>query len=80
MPNLTVRRYPTPLGVESGELMLRRLAEQGAITVHDADPEVVGPAPARGEAELIRAEVDDETVEELRRPIDPGTAPEFGRA
>ena len=36
MPSLTVWRFPTPLGVEAGELQLRRLEEQGALTVHDA--------------------------------------------
>jgi uncharacterized membrane protein len=36
VPNLTVWRYPTPLGVDAGELHLKRLEEQGALTVHDA--------------------------------------------
>jgi len=36
VPNLTVWRYPTPLGVDAGELHLKRLEEQGAIRVHDA--------------------------------------------
>ncbi|MGY2701254.1 MULTISPECIES: DUF1269 domain-containing protein [unclassified Nocardioides] len=36
MPSLTVWRYPTPLGVDAGELLLRRLEEQDALTVHDA--------------------------------------------
>lgn len=144
MPSLTVWKYPTPLGVDAGELLLRRLEEQGALTVHDAvaviwmpgadRPEVrrvrhrtagaagkgsfwgalvgtlvlaprggrggrgerggrgvpaaprrragrdrrrpaaradardvVGPALARSEGELIHAEMDDETAEELRR-------------
>jgi uncharacterized membrane protein len=36
MPSLTVWRYPTPFGVDTGELHLKRLEEQDAITVHDA--------------------------------------------
>jgi uncharacterized membrane protein len=36
VPSLTVWRFPTPLGADSGELRLKRLEEQGAITVHDA--------------------------------------------
>ena len=36
MPSLTVWRYPTPLGVDAGELLLKRLEEQHALTVHDA--------------------------------------------
>ena len=161
MPSLTVWRYPTPLGVDAGELLLRRLEEKGALTVHDAvavtwmpgadrpevrrvrhrtagaagrgtfwgalvgtlvlapvagaavgattaavvarlrhagvpdetvdallgamtpgtsalfvvtsdaDPAVVGPALAAGEAELIHADMDDETEAELRRLLDP---------
>ena len=161
MPSLTVWRYPTPLGVDAGELLLRRLEEKGALTVHDAvavtwmpgadrpevrrvrhrtaaaagrgtfwgalvgtlvlapvagaavgattaavvarlrhagvpdetvdallgaltpgtsalfvvtsdaDPAVVGPPLAAGEAELIHADMDDETEAELRRLLDP---------
>ncbi len=29
-------RYPTPLGVDAGELRLKSLQERGALTVHDA--------------------------------------------
>jgi uncharacterized membrane protein len=36
MPSLTVWQYPTPLGVDAGELHLKRLEEQGALTIHDA--------------------------------------------
>jgi uncharacterized membrane protein len=36
VPDLTVWRYPTPLGVDAGEVRLKRLVEQGALTVHDA--------------------------------------------
>ena len=36
MPNLTIWRFPTPLGVDAGELRLKRLEQQGALTVHDA--------------------------------------------
>lgn len=36
MPSLTVWQYPTPLGVDAGELHLKRLQEQDALTVHDA--------------------------------------------
>ncbi len=36
MASLTVWRFPTPLGVETGEIALARLQEQGAITVLDA--------------------------------------------
>lgn len=36
MPSLTVWHFPTPLGVDAGELALRRLVEEDAITVHDA--------------------------------------------
>lgn len=36
MPTLTVWHFPTPLGVDAGELALRRLEEEDAITVHDA--------------------------------------------
>lgn len=36
MADLTVWRYPTPLGVDAGELRLKGLVERGALTVHDA--------------------------------------------
>src|SRR6478735_785158 len=36
MPSLTVWSYPTPLGVDAGELHLKRLVEQDALVVHDA--------------------------------------------
>lgn len=36
MPDLTVWRYATPLGVDAGELRLKSLVEQEALTVHDA--------------------------------------------
>jgi uncharacterized membrane protein len=36
MVSLTVWKFPTPLGVDAGELRLRRLEELKAITVHDA--------------------------------------------
>jgi uncharacterized membrane protein len=36
LPSLTVWRYPTPFGVDAGEVRLRRLQEQDALTVLDA--------------------------------------------
>jgi uncharacterized membrane protein len=36
VPDLTVWLYPTALGVDVGELRLKRLVEQEALTVHDA--------------------------------------------
>lgn len=36
MAALTVWRYPTPFGVDEGELHLKVLVEQGAVVVHDA--------------------------------------------
>jgi uncharacterized membrane protein len=36
VPTLTVWRYPTPLGVDAGELHLKALEERGALRVHDA--------------------------------------------
>ena len=36
MTSLTVWRFPTPLGVDAGEIALARLQEQHAITVLDA--------------------------------------------
>ncbi|MEP9362924.1 DUF1269 domain-containing protein [Nocardioides sp. CN2-186] len=36
VPSLTVWSYPTPLGVDAGELHLKRLVEQDALVVHDA--------------------------------------------
>jgi uncharacterized membrane protein len=34
--SLTVWRYPTPLGVDAGELRMKSLQEKKALTVHDA--------------------------------------------
>ncbi len=36
MVSLTVWRYPTPLGVDAGELRMKSLQEKQALTVHDA--------------------------------------------
>jgi Protein of unknown function (DUF1269) len=36
VPTQTVWRYPTPLGVDAGELHLKALEERGALRVHDA--------------------------------------------
>lgn len=36
MPDLTVWLYSTPLGVDAGELRLKRMVEQEVLRVHDA--------------------------------------------
>lgn len=51
MPNLTIWRFDTPLGVDSGELRLKRLEQQGAITVHDATAVIWMP---RAEKPVVR--------------------------
>ena len=54
MPSLTVWRYPTPLGVDAGELLLRRLEEQGALTVHDAVAVIWMPGADEPEVRRVR--------------------------
>jgi uncharacterized membrane protein len=54
MPSLTVWRFPTPLGVEAGELQLRRLEEQGALTVHDAVTVIWMPGAEQPEVRRVR--------------------------
>lgn len=54
MPSLTVWKYPTPLGVDAGELLLRRLEEQGALTVHDAVAVIWMPGADRPEVRRVR--------------------------
>jgi uncharacterized membrane protein len=54
MPSLTVWRYPTPLGVEAGELLLRRLEERGALTVHDAVTVIWMPGADQPDVRRVR--------------------------
>ena len=54
MPSLTVWHFPTPLGVDAGELALRRLVEEDAITVHDAVTAIWMPGAEHPDIRRVR--------------------------
>lgn len=54
MPSLTVWSFPTPLGVDAGELHLKRLVEQKALVVHDAIAVIWMPGAPEATARHLR--------------------------
>jgi uncharacterized membrane protein len=56
MTSLTVWKYPTPLGVDAGELHLKRLEEQDALTVHDAVAMIWMPGAEAPQVRRLRHE------------------------
>ena len=54
MTDLTVWRYPTPLGVDAGEVRLKRLEEHGVLTVQDAAAVVWMPEADRPKVRRLR--------------------------
>jgi uncharacterized membrane protein len=54
MPSLTVWRFSTPLGVDAGELQLKRLQEQQALVVHDAAALIWMPGAEKAELRHLR--------------------------
>lgn len=54
MRSLTVWHFPTPLGVDVGEVALRRLVEEDAITVHDAVTAIWMPGAEHPDIRRVR--------------------------
>jgi uncharacterized membrane protein len=54
MTDLTVWRYETPLGVDAGEVRLKRLEEQGVLKVEDAAAVVWMPEADRPKVRRLR--------------------------
>jgi uncharacterized membrane protein len=54
MTDLTVWRYPTPVGVDAGEVRLKRLEEQGVLSVEDAAAVVWMPDADRPKVRRLR--------------------------
>ena len=54
MTDLTVWRYPTPLGVDAGEVRLKRLEEHGVLKVEDAASVVWMPEAEQPKVKHLR--------------------------